>query len=169
MNKKPKIIIITGPCGVGKTTIAKIISKNIDVKVVNGDKIRKSIFPNIIYITKHPEKLQFVKEKIFELSKQQFFKKQSILIDYVILGEEYIKRFKNEFKEHLVIKVILPSKEVIYERDKKRSCWTSGQKMIDELYQKYLDLVNVIGKENYINNGKETPEETARSILNCII
>jgi len=166
VNKKSKIIIITGPCGVGKTTIAKIISESIAIKVVDGDKIRKSIFPNVAYITRHPEKLQLVKETIFELSRKHFFKNQSILIDYVMLGEEYINRFKKQFKGQLTIKVIFPDKEVIYERDKNRTCWTSGQKMIDELYNKYLDLVDVIGQENYINNGQETPEETARKILN---
>jgi hypothetical protein len=83
----------------------------------------------------------------------------------VILGEDYIRQFRNAFKEDLIIKVLLPRKMVIYERDQKRICWTSGRKTIDDLYHKYLNLMEVIGHENYIDSEHETAEETAERII----
>ena len=165
MNQKAKVIILTGPCGVGKTTLAKIIANRLNIELIDGDKIRKSTFPNVDYITKHPEKLSVVKEKIFELSKKYFSNNTSTIIDYVILGEDYLNRFRNEFQENLILQVLLPDKEIIYERDKKRSCWTSGEQIIDDLYQKYLGLVDVIGQENYLDNENQTAAETATKIL----
>jgi len=101
MNKKAKIIILTGPCGVGKTTITKILVEKLDVELIDGDSIRKSLFPNADYISDHPEKLKIVKERIFELSKECFLKNKSVLIDFVVLGKDYIFRYQNTFKEDL--------------------------------------------------------------------
>ena len=169
MNKKNKIIILTGPCGVGKTSIANIVCKKIEVELIDGDKIKENLFPDIDYITEFPEKLKIVKETILELSKEHFSNNKSVLIDYVIIGRDYISQFQNLFKENLIFKVILPKRIVTYQRDQIRECWTSGRQIIDELYDKYINLADVIGQDNYIDNEDETAEETALKILQSII
>lgn len=168
MPNKSKVIIITGPCGVGKTTITKLLGKQLKIAVEDGDKIKQTLFPTIDYITQYPEKLKMVKAAIFELSKDYFARNASVIIDYVIIGEDYIKQYQSAFKENLVFKVLLPKKEVIHQRDLERACWTSGKELIDELHQKYLNLVQIIGKENYLDNEKETPEETVQKIIQLI-
>jgi len=40
--------------------------------------------------------------------------------------------------------------------------------MINELHKKYLDLIDIIGRDNFIDNGNETPEETTKRIISCI-
>lgn len=163
-----KIIILTGPCGVGKTTIANIISKKIKVELIDGDRIKANLFPDVDYITEFPEKLKIVKETILELSKKHFSNDKSVLIDYVIIGRDYISQFQNFFKENLIFKVILPKRMIAYQRDQDRECWTSGRKTIDELYDKYINLIDVIGRDNYVDNEGETAEETALRILQGI-
>ncbi len=164
--KHPKVIILTGPCGVGKTTISRLCLKRIDALYISGDAIAKKLFPEVSYITKHPKKLKLVKDEIFELSRRFFYDhKQSILIDYVILGADYISKFQETFKSNLIIKVLLPEKEVIYQRDRERDCWESGRAMIDLLYDKYVALRDTIGAENYIDNGKETVKETVDKLM----
>jgi len=81
MRKHPKVIIITGPCGVGKTTITNILSQKIEVKFIDGDQIKQRLFPEIVYINKHPDKLEIMKQTILELSKTHFSNGKSVLID----------------------------------------------------------------------------------------
>jgi len=168
MTNPNKVIILTGPCGVGKTTIAYKLATELNLTVISGDQIKQTLFPTINDITEFPEKLQIVKQTIFKQSQQLFNKDQSVLIDYVVLGETYIKQYQIAFQENLIIKVLFPKREVIYSRDEKRACWTSGKTQIDHLYQKYLDLIDLIGAENYIDTGKETSEETVQHMLALI-
>lgn len=168
--KNPIVIILTGPCGAGKTTIARQCLHYIDAEYISGDEIAKRLFPEVSYITKHPEKLKRVKDEIFELSKRYFHDQgQTVLLDYVILGEAYIAKFKETFQSNLIIKVLLPAREVIYRRDMERDCWQSGRAMIDLLYDKYLVLRNTIGTENYLDNGKQTVEETVNQLVQEIL
>lgn len=168
--KHPKVIILTGPCGVGKTTISRLCLNRLDAAYISGDEIAKRLFPEISYITKHPEKLKIVKNEIFALSSRFFHdQEKTTLIDYVILGDEYISKFKETFKSDLIIKVFLPEREVIYQRDLERDCWESGRAMIDLLYDKYVALRDTIGTDNYIDNGNETVEETVNNLMQEIV
>lgn len=168
--KHPKIIILTGPCGVGKTTISKLLLQHLEVKYISGDEIAKSKFPEISYITKHPVKLQIVKRELFDLSCTYFFdQNKTVLIDYVILGQNYIAQFQKTFQSDLILKVLLPDRQVIFQRDQDRACWESGREMINNLHDKYLALKDMIGAENYIDNGAQTAQETVDFLLQDII
>ena len=39
LNKLPKVIIITGPTGVGKSSIAKILTSKLDGELITGDSV----------------------------------------------------------------------------------------------------------------------------------
>jgi len=165
----PKVIILTGPCGVGKTTISRLCLKHINAEYISGDEIAKRLFPEVSYITKHAEKLKIVKDEIFALSRNFHSQEKTCLIDYVILGEDFILKFKEAFKSDLIIKVFLPEREVIYQRDRERDCWESGRAMINLLYDKYVDLRDIIGEEHYIDNGRETAEETVNNLVQEVV
>lgn len=162
---KPRIIIITGPCGVGKSTITKLLANELNLPLVSGDQIKEDLFPDIAIITQHPEKLQHIKQEIFEQCRQFFENGRSAVVDYVITGENYIRQFQYAFGKGLSMYVLLPPKEVIYQRDESRECWTSGKEVIDHLYQGYVGLKEVIGPDNYINNEGETAFETLQKIM----
>ncbi len=168
--RRPKVIILTGPCGVGKTTISKLLLEQLDLIYISGDEIAKGKFPAISYITEHPEKLQIVKRELYDLSRTYFFDhNKAVLIDYVILGRDYIAEFQQTFKSNLILKVLLPDRQVIVQRDRDRACWESGKDMINNLYDKYIGLKEHIGAENYIDSGKQTAQETVDFILQQII
>ena len=157
---KPKVIIITGPTGTGKTTLSRMVVKNHSYEYISGDEIKDELFPGVEDITEFPDKLLAVKEELLKRAKELFDDGKSVVIDYVILGEKYIKKIKNTFGTDLIMKVVLPSVESIMKRDKKRTNWTSGEDSVKHLYERYQQLKPVFGEENYIDNTGETPEET---------
>ncbi|MBX2871718.1 MAG: AAA family ATPase [Saprospiraceae bacterium] len=168
MRKHPIVVVITGPCGVGKTTLSRMVSETFGFTLLCGDAIKNDLFPAIADITQYPEQLRKVKAALFEEGVKYFKSGKSVVIDYVILGEAYIKKYQETFKEHLVFVVLFPSREVIYHRDELRECWTSGKTTIDSLYSKYQNLVDLIGIDNYINSGDERPEQTFQKIEKLI-
>lgn len=163
---KPIILILTGPTGVGKTTLCKMVADRFNYTYVSGDEIKEKLFPGVEDITVYPEKLADVKKELLKRAKEIFDNGNSVVIDYVILGEEYIKKIKELFDGHLVFKVLLPTLESIQARDKERECWTAGEESVKDLYEKYLKLKPLIGKENYIDTTDETPEETFNNHFN---
>ena len=158
--KSLKVIILTGPTGSGKTTLSKMLSKHSDITYISGDDIKNELFPEISNITDFPEKLEIVKENLFTEAKKIYDDGQSVIVDYVILGEEYIKKFQEGFGNNLILKIILPSLETILHRDTERTNWTSGEEIIKHLYRRYKELEPFLGKENYIDNSAETVSET---------
>ena len=165
MDGDTKVIIITGPCGVGKTTITNLLAKELNLPLISGDHLKEILFPDIAYITEYPEKLKELKRAILQKAKKLVEQGNSAIIDYVILGESYVGEYQKEFDKSLIVKVLFPSIDVAIQRDALRDCWTSGSEMINELYKKYKRLEPIIGRENYMDTGNQSPEETVAIIL----
>ncbi|MEM7373103.1 MAG: AAA family ATPase [Bacteroidota bacterium] len=161
---QPKVIIITGPCGVGKTEITDLFDQQFDINLIRGDDIKEELFPEISNITLYPDKLQQVKKIIFEQAKDIYHKGQSAVIDYVILGEAYIQTFQQAFGRDLYFFVLLPDLETIYKRDEERECWTAGKAVIDHIHERYTTLKKLIGEETYIDSSHQSPEVTFQHI-----
>ena len=165
MPSKPLIIVITGPCGVGKTTIVNLLAEELDFSVISGDKLKDELFPQLSIITQFPEKLNSLKQLIFERSREAFQHGDSIIIDYVILGKSYIETYQKEFGTNLLFKVLFPSIKVALERDSKRDCWTSGREVIEHLYERFGSLKEIIGAENYLDTSGKSALETSKILL----
>lgn len=156
---KPIVLILTGPCGAGKTTIAKMITRELGSVYVDGDDIKNKYFPEIEHIDQHPKKLQKVKREILKQAKNQFEKGRNVVVDYILVKEE-IEKYKKAFFENLIVRVLLPQKRIISKRDKLRKCWTAGQECVDELYESFYQSRKDFGRENFIDNSNEAPKET---------
>lgn len=160
MSKQPIVLIVTGPCGSGKTTITNLIVKNNDFVRISGDDIKNEFFPEIENITDYPEALEKVYTEIFQRTKKHYENGKNIVIDYVVLGQKRIEEYKNTFSNSLKIRVLLSRKEIIIRRDQLRECWTSGEECVTTLYDSFDQLRDYVDAENYIDNSEETPEET---------
>jgi dephospho-CoA kinase len=154
-SRRPIVLLLTGPCGVGKTAISKIIASRNKFILISGDKIKKELFPNIEKIEEHPKKLSKIKNEILKRTKINFKNGNSVIVDYMVLGKDYLDRYKKEFGKRLVIKILLPSKKVTLIRDKNRKCWTAGEECIDRLYKKFKKS-EYFSKKDYINNSEKT-------------
>ena len=151
------VLIIAGPPGVGKTTIAQIICQHNKCSYLSEDELSKKLFPGVYKDT--PEQLKQTNKELLKRLKD-LNDGNCLVADLVNLDEDFIKKLKNLFGKRLIIKVIFPPIKTIIERDKKRQCWTSGEENIKRYHKQYQKLTEIIGKNNYIDNSSQNPEET---------
>lgn len=120
MNNKPFVIIITGiPC-TGKTTLSKILQKQLNINVVSKDGIKEILFDKYGF-TNLKEKNDLNLKSFEELLKCCFHlieENENFIVENDFFEEEQIK-FKSLFenKSYTIISILLDGDEnVIYER-----------------------------------------------------
>ena len=62
------VIIITGACGAGKTTTATKVAEALNCKHLQGDIVKEELFPGLVNIVEHPEKLVTVNAELLKAS-----------------------------------------------------------------------------------------------------
>ena len=151
------VLVIAGPPGVGKTTIAQIICQHNKCSYLSGDELSKKLFPGVYKDT--PEQLKQTNKELLKRL-EDLNDGNCLVADLVYLDEDFIKKLKNLFGKRLIIKVIFPPTKTTIERDKKRQGWTSGEEDIKRYHKQYQKLKEIIGENNYIDNSSQNPEET---------
>lgn len=161
-----KVLILTGPGGSGKTTIAELLAKKYNFLLVDGDNLDTEFFPNgEQWLPENTENLEKAHNKIFNIVKKLFNEQEkNIVLDYIIFGKyiEFFEKFKKEFGKNLIIKILFPSLDETVKRDWDRKCWTTGIGRILTVRKEFESIKKYIGKENFINSTKQTPEETIK-------
>lgn len=163
-NSEKRILILTGPGGSGKTTIADLLEKKCGFIKIDGDNLDTEFFPDGgQWFPENVERLKRAHEKIFDEVKQQFNNgKNNVVLDYIIFGDylKFFEMFKKEFGDKLEIKVLFPTQEEMIKRDKERECWTTGIDRISAVRNEFEVIKNKIGKENFIDTTNQTPIDT---------
>ena len=159
------VLVIAGPPGVGKTTIAHIICQH-NCFYLSGDELSKKLFPGVY--TDTPEQLKQTNKELLKRLKDLNVG-NCLVVDLVYLDEDFLNKLKKLFGKHLIIKVIFPPIKITIERDKKRQCWTSGEEDIKRYYKQYQNLKHIIGENNYIDNSNQNPEETYEKYFSNLI
>jgi len=158
-----KLIILTGPGGAGKTTIAELIEKKCNYILLDGDNEDTEFFPNGgQWLPENSDQLTKAHNKILQKTKRLIQDGNKVVIDYIIFGNylEFFEKFQKEFGNDLQITILFPKKSEIITRDKKRECWTTGEDRIKAVYNEFEKIQNQIGKDKHIDTSSQTPEET---------
>jgi elongation factor 4 len=156
-NQKPEVLLISGICGSGKTTMAKIIEKKLGFVRISGDDFCR--IPKI-WSAENAEKLKEIHQKIIFQAKDYLKKGKNVVIDYVLDKKEEIEMYRQNFNQNLEIKILNPCEEIALQRDKNRECWTVEKGRISQLAKIFENLKSELGKESFIDNSAETPEQT---------
>jgi len=161
--KNHKVLILTGPGGSGKSTIAKLLSNKYGYVLIDGDQFDTEFFPDGgQWFPENKENLERAHNKIFAETKKEFNSGKNVVIDYIIFGEHlsFFDKFKKEFGNNLEIRVLFPREEKTVLRDKNRHCWTTGTERIRIVREEFIKIKKDIGEENFIDISDQTPEET---------
>lgn len=163
-NSEKRVLILTGPGGSGKTTIADLLVKKCGFLKVDGDNLDTEFFPNGgQWFPENVKRLKRAHEKIFAEVKKQFNNgENNVVLDYIIFDDylRFFKMFKEEFGDKLEIKVLFPIQEEMVKRDKEREYWTTGIDRISAVRTEFEAIKDNIGKENFVDTTNQIPIDT---------
>ncbi len=169
-NSKTQLYVITGPCGVGKSTITNMIAKNLESSaVIEGDDIYHMVISGYVSPWKdHDNKYtNLLWDNALELISNFINKDISVIFNYIIYPDR-LKQITDKFKDNksLIIKfvVLTTDEKTIRERDKLRpeDCQMGDRSIVvlNEFKEKGYDTKYILDTSNI------SPEDTTTFILN---
>ncbi|MCX6779457.1 MAG: AAA family ATPase [Candidatus Magasanikbacteria bacterium] len=168
-----KVLILTGPGGSGKTTIADLLVERCGFTKIDGDRLDTEFFPNGgQWFPENLDKLKLAHKKIFDETKKEFINSgKNTVLDYIIFGDYsvFLEMFKREFGNNLEIKVLFPTQEETVKRDKERECWTAGVERISEVRAEFEKVRGLIDNDSFIDTTNQTPVETVKKYFSNFI
>jgi gluconate kinase len=159
--KSSSVLLITGTCASGKTTLGKLLADKYGYIHIDGDEVWKEVKAqrgkqvgwNDIHQDILTHTTQFV-----DLSK--------IVITHVIFPEllPIYQAFYAQRNLQLIVIVLMPKNEVIYSRNQLRKCWPvpTAQKDIDDINKK---LKSDLYLSYYLDTSDQSPGESVAAIL----
>lgn len=158
------VLLLSGTCGSGKTTISKLIAEHRDWERICEDDIWLELFGKDrgdprLPDGKRAQVHEFVFDKILEYRKH----KTNVVIDLTVheAPPDAFLEYKEFFEAGEVpfeIRILHPRLEVAIDRDSRRKCWNVGPERVKQLREKYT--TEIFGKGNFVDNSDESPEET---------
>ena len=138
-----KLYLITGPAGVGKTTISKALAHNLPKSVlIEGDDIYHMVKGGYVSPWMEGNHLKLFWENSISLIKNSLENGYDVVFNYIIKKEDY-KILKEKFKDYKIIfKVLLVSEEELLKRD----CLRDEDCRMNE---RCLVLLNSFKKQNF--------------------
>lgn len=116
-----KLFIITGPAGVGKTTISNNLASSLSKSVlIEGDTVYNFFVGGRISPWKENAPIELFWENCIYLINSYLEKGYDVVFNYII-SDANLKLLKEKFKNYkIVFKVLLTDENTLLERDKER-------------------------------------------------
>ena len=159
------LYIITGPAGVGKSTISKEIAKSSNKSVLlEGDEFYHHVVSSYVPAWKEGNHLDIFWKEVENSIKLYLDNNYDVVFNYII-GEDKLKELKSIFKDYKTkFVVLLTDEKTIIERDNLRE-------EENRMNERCLILLNNFLEKDYPNNNKLfttnlSIEETKNEIIN---
>lgn len=138
-----KLYLITGPAGVGKSTISKALAERLNKSVlIEGDDLYHMVISSYVPAWKPGNHLELFWENVISLIKNSLEEGYDVVFNYIINKEDYLM-LKKEFENYQVIfKVLIVDEEELLRRDKLR-------KEENRMNERCLVLLNNFIKQDF--------------------
>ena len=159
----PNLYVITGPAGVGKSTVSKILAQKLNKSsLIEGDEIYHQIIGGYIPAWKDGNHLQTFWKVCINTISIYLEDGFDVVFNYIITPEN-LALLKNEFKNYTIKFVVLLVDELtLLARDKERpeNC---------QMKERCITLLNNFKNRNYnINNILDTTNLSIEETVNLI-
>ena len=160
----PNLYIITGPSGVGKSTISKKLAENSNKSVlIEGDFIYSQVISSYVSAWKEGNHLDVFWEVCLNSIETYLSYGYDVVFNYIVTPT-IVDRIKDKFKNNKTkFVVLLSNEETLLSRDKQRpeDC---------QMKERCLILLNSFKSKNYnSNNILDTTNLSIEETLNTII
>lgn len=159
-----KIYLITGPAGVGKSTISQLIAQNLEKSVlVEGDDIYHLVVGGYVSPWLEGNHLDLFWKNVLSLIKNSFEDGFDVVFNYIIEKED-VAKIKKHFPNALIKFVcLMVDEKTIIERDKLRplDCQMGERSLVllKELQEENFEEKNILDSSNL------SAEETYKEIV----
>ena len=159
------LYVLTGPAGVGKSTISKKIAESLEKSVlIEGDNIYNFFIGGRIRPWLEDAPLELFWKNCFLLINSYLENGYDVVFNYIIKYSDF-KKIKKHFKKYnIIFKVLLVDKETIISRDKERTLdCQMGERALILLKEFFNQGFN---EEYIIDSSNLSIDETIKRILN---
>jgi predicted kinase len=168
---QPRVLLLTGTCGSGKTTVAARLASRHGWVHVSEDEIWPRLFGKdrgAFGSAEYREKRRQVHEVAFAHIREALGAGLDVVVDATVheAPPEALHEYRAWFAAHGIawtIRVLYPRLEVAVARDAHRTSWTVGPASVASLHAKFTGAQ--IGSECFLDTSDETPEETMERLL----
>ena len=159
----PSLYIITGPAGVGKSTVSKKLAQNLSKSaLIEGDEIYHQVIGGYIPAWKEGNHLQTFWKVCINIVRSYLEDDFDVVFNYIVTPEN-LALLKNEFKNYTIkFIVLLVDESTLLLRDKERpeDC---------QMKERCITLLNNFKNRNYnINNILDTTNLSIEETVNLI-
>ena len=159
----PNLYVITGPAGVGKSTVSKRLAQNLSKSaLIEGDEIYNQVIGGYIPAWKEGNHLQTFWKVCINIVRSYLEDDFDVVFNYIVTPEN-LALLKNEFKNYTIkFIVLLVDESTLLLRDKERpeNC---------QIKERCITLLNNFKNRNYnINNILDTTNLSIEETVNLI-
>ncbi len=170
MDEYPAVLLLTGTCGSGKSTIAALLGERGWMRASEDD-----VWPQLFGKNRgpfgsaeHRLKRRQVHEVVFAQARDALARGQRVVIDATVheAPPEAFEEYRAFFEATGVswqVRVLHPSLEVAVARDKQRSSGSLGAERVARLRAKFT--AKVFERGWFLDTSRQTPDETVAALL----
>lgn len=159
-----KLYLITGPAGVGKSTISKLLAEKLDKSVlIEGDDIYHMVISGYVSAWKEGNHLKLFWQNVISIIKNSLNEGYDVVFNYIINKNDY-ELLRKKFKDaNIIFKVLITSEEELIRRDKLR---LEKNRMNDRCIKLLNEFRNQKFKqENIIDTTNLSIEDTLKVVI----